>query len=103
VAPELGAVLAVVDEVQLPLHFHTFPTTPPRARQEAPPVRRAAMFTGVSAFQMGLIHIIAGTMGAGVFERCPPRAPCSLGGPELGIIAGSVFIRAQNKPRISSA
>jgi uncharacterized protein len=60
-----------VDEVQLPLHFHTFPTTPPRARQEAPKVRRAAMFTGVSAFQMGLIHIIAGMMGAGVFERYP--------------------------------
>jgi hypothetical protein len=57
--------------VQLPLHFHTFPTTPPRARQEAPQVRRAAMFTGVSAFQMGLIHIIAGMMGAGVFERYP--------------------------------
>ena len=29
------------------------------------------MFTGVSAFQMGLIHIIAGMMGAGVFERHP--------------------------------
>ena len=56
----------------LPLHFHTFPTTPPRARQEAPHVRRAAMFTGVSAFQMGLIHIIAGMIGAGVFERYPP-------------------------------
>jgi predicted TIM-barrel fold metal-dependent hydrolase len=60
-----------IDEVQLPLHFHTFPTTPPRARQEAPQIRRAAMFTGVSAFQMGLIHIIAGMMGAGVFERYP--------------------------------
>jgi hypothetical protein len=23
-----------VDEAQLPFHFHTFPTTPPRARQE---------------------------------------------------------------------
>src|SRR6516164_8769357 len=55
-----GSVERAVDEVQLPLHFHTFPTTPPRARQEAPQVRRAAMFTGVSAFQMGLIHIIAG-------------------------------------------
>jgi hypothetical protein len=60
-----------VDEVRLPLHFHTFPTTPPRARQEAPQVRRAAMFTGVSVFQMGLIHIIAGMMGAGVFEPYP--------------------------------
>ena len=37
------------DEVRLPLLFRTFPTTPPRARQEAPQVRRAAMFTGVSA------------------------------------------------------
>jgi hypothetical protein len=60
-----------VDEVQLPLHFHTFPTTPPRTRQEAPQVRRAAMLTGVSAFQIELIHIIAGMMGAGVFERYP--------------------------------
>ena len=34
-------------------------------------VRRAAMFTGVSAFQMGLIHILAAMMGAGVFERYP--------------------------------
>jgi hypothetical protein len=52
-----------VDEVRLPLHFHTFPTTPPRARLEAPQVRCAAMFTCVSAFQVGLIHIIAGMMG----------------------------------------
>ena len=69
--PSLEPFWQAVDEVQLPLHFHTFPTTPPRARQEAPKVRRAAMFTGVSAFQMGLIHIIAGMMGAGVFERYP--------------------------------
>jgi hypothetical protein len=34
-----------------------------QAGPEAPQVRRAAMFTGVSAFQMGLIHIIAGMMG----------------------------------------
>ena len=55
-----------VDEVQLPLHFHTFPTTPPRAREmTSGQVRRAAMFTGVSAFQMGLIHILAAMIGAG--------------------------------------
>ena len=75
-----------VDEVQLPLHFHTFPTTPPRARQEAPQVRRAAMFTGVSAFQMGLIHIIAGMMGAGVFERYP-RLQVSFGESGAGWLA----------------
>jgi len=59
-------------EVQLPLHFHTFPTTAPQAREQMNvQVRRAAMFTGVSAFQMGLIHILAAMMGAGVFERYP--------------------------------
>jgi hypothetical protein len=47
--PSWEPLWKAVDEVQLPLHFHTFPTTPPRARQEAPKVRRAAMFTGVSA------------------------------------------------------
>jgi len=61
-----------VNDVQLPLHFHTFPTTAPRAREmTSGQVRRAAMFTGVSAFQMGLIHILAAMMGAGVFERYP--------------------------------
>jgi hypothetical protein len=48
-----GALEQAVDKVQLPLHFHTFPTTPPRARQEAPQVRRAAMFTGVSGISDG--------------------------------------------------
>jgi predicted TIM-barrel fold metal-dependent hydrolase len=60
-----------VADVDLPLHFHTFPTTAPRSRTEVRQVQRAAMFTGVSAFQMGLIHIMAGMMGAGVFERHP--------------------------------
>ena len=59
-----------VQEVNLPLHFHTFPTTAPEARaQTSGQVRRAAMFIGVSAFQMGLINILAALMGAGVFER----------------------------------
>jgi uncharacterized protein len=60
-----------VDDVQLPLHFHTFPTTPPRT----PPGGAAGPQRGdvhrLSPFQMGLIHIIAGMMGAGVFERYP--------------------------------
>src|ERR1700744_1808822 len=56
-----------VEDVQLPLHFHTFPTTSPRAREGVSgQVRRAAMFTGGSAFQMGLINIIAALIGAGV-------------------------------------
>ena len=73
VAPDAGSRCGRrCNEVQLPLHFHTFPTTPPRAREmTSGQVRRAAMFTGVSAFQMGLIHILAAMMGAGVFERYP--------------------------------
>jgi predicted TIM-barrel fold metal-dependent hydrolase len=72
--------------VQLPLHFHTFPTTPPRAREMASgQVRRAAMFTGVSAFQMGLIHILAAMIGAGVFERYP-RLRVSFGESGIGWI-----------------
>ena len=47
----------------MPLQFHTFPTTPPRARQEAPNVRRAAMFTGALGVPDALIHIIAEMMG----------------------------------------
>jgi len=73
-----------VDEVQLPLHFHTFPTTSPRARQGVSgQTRRAAMFTGVSAFQMGLINIIAALIGAGVLERYP-RLRISFGESGIG-------------------
>ena len=61
-----------VNDVELPLHFHTFPTTDPKAREMAEgQVRRAAMFTGVTGFQMGLVNILAAMMGAGVFERYP--------------------------------
>jgi len=73
-----------VEDVQLPLHFHTFPTTPPQARQGVSgQVRRAAMFTGVSAFQMGLINIIAALIGAGVLER-HPRLRVSFGESGIG-------------------
>ena len=66
-----------VEDVQLPLHFHTFPTTSPKAREGVSgQTRRAAMFTGVSAFQMGLINIIAALIGAGVLERL--SAPAGL-------------------------
>jgi uncharacterized protein len=74
-----------VSDVQLPLHFHTFPTTPPRSKEHDAHVRRAAMFTGVSAFQMGLIHILAAMMGAGVFERYP-RLRVSFGESGIGWI-----------------
>ncbi len=84
--PVWEPVWKAVDEVQLPLHFHTFPTTSPRARDGVSPhVRRAAMFTGVSAFQMGLINIIAALIGAGVLERYP-RMRVSFGESGVGWI-----------------
>jgi predicted TIM-barrel fold metal-dependent hydrolase len=61
-----------VNEVNLPLHFHTFPSTPPGVRDKATGLtKRAALFTGVSAFQMNLINILAAVIGAAVLERYP--------------------------------
>src|SRR2546428_1419706 len=62
-----------VNEVNLPLHFHTFPSVPASVREKAPTplAKRAALFTGVSAFQMNLINILAALVGAAVFERYP--------------------------------
>ena len=61
-----------VNEVNLPLHFHTFPSTPPGIRDKAAPrVRRSALFTGVSSFQMNLINILSAIIGAAVLERYP--------------------------------
>jgi predicted TIM-barrel fold metal-dependent hydrolase len=61
-----------VNDVQLPLHFHTFPSTPPGVREKhSKPTQRAALFTGVSAFQMNLINILAALMATNVFERFP--------------------------------
>src|SRR5687767_11941820 len=62
-----------VNEVNLPLHFHTFPSTPASVREKAPTnqAKRAALFTGVSAFQMNLINILAALIGAAVLERYP--------------------------------
>jgi predicted TIM-barrel fold metal-dependent hydrolase len=62
-----------VNEVSLPLHFHTFPSTPASVREKAPTnlARRAALFTGVSAFQMNLVNILAAIIGAAVLERYP--------------------------------
>jgi len=61
-----------VNDVQLPLHFHTFPALPARERAKLEgKVRRMAHFTSTSGFQMNLINIIAAIIGAGVLERYP--------------------------------
>jgi predicted TIM-barrel fold metal-dependent hydrolase len=61
-----------VNEVQLPLHFHTFPSVPAKVRERHTGLtRRAAQFTSVSGFQMNLINIVAAIIGANVLERYP--------------------------------
>ena len=61
-----------VHEVDLPLHFHTFPAVPPSQLDKASgPSRRAAFFTVVSGFQMNLVNILAAVIGAAVLERYP--------------------------------
>jgi predicted TIM-barrel fold metal-dependent hydrolase len=61
-----------VNEVSLPLHFHTFPSLPPgKLDQQKGLTRRAALFTVVSGFQMNLVNIVAAVIGAAVLERYP--------------------------------
>ena len=61
-----------VSDVQLPLHFHTFPAMPASVRDSLTgDLRRKAQFTTVASFQMKLIDIIAAIIGAGLLERYP--------------------------------
>ncbi len=61
-----------VNEVRLPLHFHTFPTRPVNRNADIPQHnQRAAFFTVVSGFQMNLVNIMAAIIGTGVLERYP--------------------------------
>src|SRR5437870_996822 len=61
-----------VNDVRLPLHFHTFPATSDKMRaQYTGKTARAIFFATVSAFQMNLINILAAMMGTAVFERYP--------------------------------
>jgi uncharacterized protein len=59
-----------VHDVNLPLHFHTFPMLPPDVmNNQTGLTRRAAFFTIVSGFQLNLANILAAVIGAGVLER----------------------------------
>src|SRR5215471_11185953 len=61
-----------VHEVDLPLHFHTFPSLPQAVRdRQTGLTRRAAFFTSVAGFQMNLVNILAALIGAAVLERYP--------------------------------
>ena len=62
-----------INDVNLPLHFHTFPAIPVAQREKIKgmPFFDAAHFTSVAGFQMNLINILAAVIGAGVLERYP--------------------------------
>jgi predicted TIM-barrel fold metal-dependent hydrolase len=61
-----------VNEVNLPPHFHTFPSLPPGVLDRHTGLtRRAAFFTVVSGFQMNLVNILAAVIGAAVLEGYP--------------------------------
>src|SRR6266849_9537263 len=61
-----------VNEIDLPLHFHTFPSVPvEKIENQSGLVRRAAFFTVVSSFQMNLVNILGAVIGAAVLERYP--------------------------------
>lgn len=61
-----------VNDVQLPLHFHTFPAVPPDMISKHPGrVGRSVFFTVVSGFQMNLVNILAAIIAANVLERYP--------------------------------
>jgi predicted TIM-barrel fold metal-dependent hydrolase len=70
--PSWEPLWKAVNDVNLPLHFHTFPALPAGVldRQKGL-TRRAAFFTVVSAFQMNLVNIVAAIIGAAVLERYP--------------------------------
>ena len=70
--PMWEPIWQAIDEVGLPLHFHTFPAPQfDRLQSLDRPVRRAAMFTVVSNFQIQFIDMIAAIIGAAVLERYP--------------------------------
>ncbi len=61
-----------INEVQLPLHFHTFPAVNPDDRAKHSGLTlRALTYSTLCLFQMTLGKILTSMMGAAVFERYP--------------------------------
>jgi predicted TIM-barrel fold metal-dependent hydrolase len=85
-APELGTLLAGGRRGAIaapPPHLSDNPAARPPGGAKG---SSRGDCSGVSPFQMGLIHIIAGMMGAGVFERYP-RLRVSFGESGAGWLA----------------
>lgn len=70
--PMWDPIWEAVNEVQLPLHFHTFPAVDPELRKQyTGDTLRAMTYNALCIFQMTLGNILTALMGAAVFERFP--------------------------------
>jgi predicted TIM-barrel fold metal-dependent hydrolase len=68
--PQWEPVWQAIAEVDLPMHFHTFPIVgnfPPMGDEHRP----ARLFTIVSTFQVYLFSVLAGIISSGALERYP--------------------------------
>src|SRR5258708_3363074 len=70
--PQWEPLWAAINEVGIPLHFHTFPSVSPALREKYTGLtQRALMYSGLCLFQMTLANILTALMGRAVFERYP--------------------------------
>src|SRR5206468_4050510 len=61
-----------INEVGIPLHFHTFPSVSPKLREQYTGLTlRALSYSSLCLFQMTLGNILTALMGRAVFERYP--------------------------------
>ena len=70
--PNWEPLWAAINEVNLPLHFHTFPSVSPKIREQYSGLTlRALMYSSLCMFQITLANILTALMGRAVFERYP--------------------------------
>ena len=70
--PNWEPLWAAINEVNIPLHFHTFPSVSPKIREQHSGLTlRALMYSSLCMFQITLANILTALMGRAVFERYP--------------------------------
>jgi predicted TIM-barrel fold metal-dependent hydrolase len=70
--PSWNPLWQAINETQLPLHFHTFPSVDPKLRAQVEGESLLALrYSSICLFQMTLGAILTALVGAAVFERYP--------------------------------
>jgi uncharacterized protein len=70
--PSWNPLWEAINETQLPLHFHTFPSVDPKLRAGVQGESLLALrYSSICLFQMTLGAILTALVGAAVFERFP--------------------------------